>query len=71
MQQIWTNDAAADPGRGAEGRMALAGRIADPGALGVVVVPAGSLAGDPEARGRPRRIVCCAPSPSAAREEEA
>ena len=63
LQQIWTNDAAAGLSEGRRGSDGdLAGRIADPGVLGVVVVPAGSLAGDPEARGRPRRIVCCAPS---------
>ena len=63
LQQIWTNDAAAGLSEGRRGSDGdFAGRIADPGVLGVVVVPAGSLAGDPEARGRPRRIVCCAPS---------
>ena len=49
--------------RGAEGRTGdLAGRVAAPGVLGVVAIPAGPLAGGPEARGRPRRIVCYASS---------
>ena len=72
LQQIWTNDAATGHSEGRRGSNGdLAGRVAVPGILGVVAIPAGPLAGGPEARGRPRRIVCYAPSPSAVREKEA
>ena len=63
LQQIWTNDAAEGLSEGCRGPDGdLAGRVADPGVLGVVVIPAGPLAGGPEARGRPRRIACYASS---------
>ena len=53
--------------RGAEGRMAISRAVSPTRAsFSVVAIPAGPLAGGPEARGRPRRIACCAPSPSAA-----
>ena len=48
LQQIWTNDAAAGLSEGRRGSDGdLAGRIADPGVLGVVVVPAGAPARRP------------------------
>ena len=79
LQQIWTNDAAAGLSEGRRGSDGdFAGRIADPGVLGVVVVPAGApdrrspgAAGGRAGSSAAPLPVCCAPSPSAAREEEA
>ena len=79
LQQIWTNDAAAGLSEGRRGSDGdFAGRIADPDVLGVVVVPAGAparrspgAAGGRAGSSAAPLPVCCAPSPSAVREEEA
>ena len=63
LWQIWTNSAAAGLSEGRRGSDGdLAGRVADPGVLGVVVIPGGSRPVVPRGRGRPRRIACYASS---------